>query len=334
MYRPWGNLSWVLERCLPKQWSLLGCLGTEVRSLACWQVLHDSAKLHGTRLMRVSDGPSRYRSAAPFAQEARKRLTERNLELIAKGGSTNDVEDHELLEPHDRIVTSVDDFMNAASSDVVLDITSLPKRFFFPAIKRILQNPDVRNLIVTYTMPQLYPRDVLALNHNGWAHLPLFSGDTSITAKLLVAGVGFEPLGLPEQLEHGSGLPVKLLLPFPASPLSFQRSWDLIRKLKAHRTEDMIDVYRVEARNVSDAFDRLLMLTNNGEERTELAPFGPKPISVAMCLFSLLTNTPVFYTQPTAYHPSYSLGVSEVDGVPEIYAYCIKLEGRHLYALT
>ena len=58
-----------------------------------------------------------------------------------------------------------------------------------------------------------------------------------------------------------------------------------------------------------------------------------KPMSVAMCIFAALTDSQVFYTQPTVYHPDYSFDIASRDGHPEIYTYCIRLEGRDLFSV-
>jgi hypothetical protein len=55
-------------------------------------------------------------------------------------------------------------------------------------------------------------------------------------------------------------------------------------------------------------------------------------MSIAMCLYANLTDSPVYYSQPKVYHPEYSIGVQVRDGEAEIYAYCIRLSGRDLYS--
>lgn len=106
----------------------------------------------------------------------------------------------------------------------------------------------------------------------------------------------------------------------------------LVRRGRHHSSGEMRRHVK-DSKSVSDAFDQLMTLTNGGMERAELAPFGPKLMSVAICIFSVLTDSPVFYTQPTAYHPDYSLGVSKIAGKREIYAHCIRLGGKDLYRL-
>jgi hypothetical protein len=79
--------------------------------------------------------------------------------------------------------------------------------------------------------------------------------------------------------------------------------------------------------------DRIISLTRKGAETADLAPFGPKPMSLAMCIYAALTEAQVFYTQPSSYRPDYSVGISQVGGEPEIYAYWIRMSGTTTYTL-
>jgi hypothetical protein len=128
------------------------------------------------------------------------------------------------------------------------------------------------------------------------------------------------------------GVEFKLLFPFPPGPPNFQRNWKFVAQLEQTlplRSEPI----RVEAYNVSDTFDHIVELTSRGTRPAVFAPYGPKPMSLAMCLFAILSGSPVYYTQPQTYHPEYSIGVKEVGGFPLSYAYCIRLNGRDLYSL-
>ena len=57
-------------------------------------------------------------------------------------------------------------------------------------------------------------------------------------------------------------------------------------------------------------------------------------MSLGMALFARLTETPIYYTQPTDYRPDYSEGVLEVDSHPVTYAYLLRLAGRDLYIVS
>ena len=331
-YRPWGLLPWVVRHSSASAWSFLGCLGTEERSLAAWSLLKSLAGLAHVEFIRIADKPSHYSNLTNY------RISARTDQFRASGGNDSSVRDEDLFAPSARIVKIIDDFIEHASGCVIVDVTSLPKRFFFPMIRRIMtsdRRTNIESVVITYSIPREYPPRVnLAENFDDWAHLPLFSGGySSSPPEMLVIGVGFQVLGLHEHLKGESGLPIKLLLPFPAPPPAFMRSWELRRQLERHGSPENFEVFRAGARDASDTFDRLVSLTRNGQSRCALAPFGPKPMSLGMCIFATLADCEVFYTQPSVYHPDYSLGTSFIDGSPEVYGYCLRIAGRDLYSL-
>lgn len=328
-YRPWGALEWVLWRTRIPTWQFLGCIGTEERSTAAWPALQSLVHLDRSVMLRINDGGSR------FADTVKARLMARTREFEAAGGSINAIEEHALMEQHHQIVSVAETSLTNGPSDFIVDITSMPKRFFFPLLRRLLESPTAaRSIVVTYTVPREYTTEHLSERHNDWAHLPLFSGGyPQPQPDMLIVSVGFEALGLVDQIEQGfGGVPVKLLIPFPAPAKAFARSLELSCRLQRFRQANAFTSLRADAKDASDAFTRLTALVRGGRTAI-LAPFGPKPMSLAMCVFATLTNSQVFYCQPTVYHPDYSLGVSMIAGRPEIYAYCLRLAGRNFYTL-
>lgn len=329
-YRPSGPLHWFLNRINPRDWSCLGCLGTEERSLSALRELNSESTVSTRRLLRIKDKPSRFRGQIQAA------VGEREAEFLSLGGTPADVVDVDLFAQHGEIVSVLTDFVDAATESVVLDVSSLPKRFFFPFLRQLYRTDAarVKDIVVTYGTPIRYPEGPLAENFNDWAHLPLFGGKYSAERpSMLVVSVGFQALGIQEQLKGEPEVPIKLLLPFPAPTKAFQRSWELLRQLRHNRNAEAFETFRASANSVSDTFDRLVSLTDGGQKVADLAPFGPKPMSVAMCLFASLTESQVFYTQPSVYRPDYSSGAAHVDGHPVVHAFAIRLAGRDLYSL-
>lgn len=326
-YRPWEMLTWVLGRCPDVQWSLLGALGVEERSISAWVALRQSGRLHQTYLAEIRDPPSRY------TQEGIANVLARRRSFEASGGDFTMVHPHELFARTDEVVRAVQSFIASGGANIILDVSSLPKRFFFPMLKLLLQAATVENLLVTYTAPVGYSSEPLAENFEEWRSLPLF-GELGYYAQpeLLIVNVGYLAMGLPDQIDQGNPrLAIKLLFPFPNAPASFHRTWQFVRTIERNLRPGSIEVKHTHAMDVSDAFDHLLSLTERGQRRAILAPYGPKPISVAMCIYATLSKSPVYYTQPRVYNPYYSRGVNGRNGTPEIYAYCIRLAGRDHY---
>ena len=312
-------------------WSLLGSLATEERCLAVWTYLRSGASLTRACLVEVRDLDS-----LPFKTRVEQKLQARRAEFFAAGGGLAEVEAHGLFASHGEIVKIADDFAVAAGSNIIIDISCLPKRFFFPFVKRLLSKAAIRNVLVTYTRPIGYTSDELAENYQEAQSLPLFGGKyPGGKAEIVVVSVGYMTGGLPEQIEkYGSDVRVKLLFPFPPGPPSFQRNWRVVRLLEKNLSEGVVEVVPIDAVDMADAFDHIVCFTEGGKRVAVFAPYGPKPTCLAMCLYASATDAAVYYTQPTAYHPDYSSGVSMVDGQPEAFAYCVRLDGRNLYEVT
>ena len=330
-YRPSGILHWVLPKLRVDAWALIGCIGTEERSFTAWKTLCRLQLLSATQLVRV-------------APESKNRHAQKNdalwqqslAEFKKQGGDQKDINEVKLLVPYGQIVQWVDDFLSRGHENIVVDISGLPKRFFFPIVRRILDHiPLVKNIVATYTRAGSYPDAPLAENPADWDHLPLFSGRAEYkppSPQALVIGVGFEPLGLQGHVEQGD-LPLKLLLPFPSPPQEYRRSWELARLLQKNRKPEHVRLFRTHPYDPSDTFDRLTNLTQGGKSTILLAPYGPKPMSLGMCLFARLTETAAYYTQPVAYLPNYSESVAMLDGQPLTYAYCLRLQERDVFAI-
>lgn len=330
-YRPWGLLDWLIPRCAgTSRWALLGCLSTGERSLAAWRILKANDALSSVKLLRIKNKKSRHDAAVL------QRENERLAEFLGEGGRLEEIESHELLEHQSKIIDVVQGVLSAGNPNVILDVSTLPKRFFFPFLKLLLKDPvAIPNLLVTYSSPLGYTNEKLAENFDQWDHLPLFSGAyTTAEPKMMIVNVGFEGFGLQEQVDHAEAhLPIKLLVPFPTPPQASKRTWELVRRLQKYRNLESFQTYLTDARDVGEAFDRLISLTGRGTRPAILAPFGPKSLSVAMALFATRTESQVFYTQPTVYHPQYSYGVNMIGGASAVWAYCIRLNGREYYDL-
>ena len=328
-YRPWGLLPWVLTHLPSCSWSVLGCLGTEERCIAAWQYLSQNATVDRAYFCLVKDPNSRFQAdtAACIAQ--------RTVQFQQARGNISDVHEHALFARTGEIMKIAEGFISAGASNVLLDVTSFPKRFFFPLVKILMKSPQVRSFMVTYTMPLRYSHEPLAEDFQEWRALPLFSGsEYSTKPEMLVVNVGYMAMGLPDQIEHGSPrMEVKLLFPFPNAPASYQKTWRFVHKIEQNVRGAQTEMKHVHAMDVSDAFDHISALTDQGRRPAVFAPYGPKPISLAMCIHALLTENPVFYTQPRTYTPEYSKGVMQIGGDMAIQAYCLRLNGRDLYTL-
>jgi hypothetical protein len=157
--------------------------------------------------------------------------------------------------------------------------------------------------------------------------------DPDPASGLTIVGLGYETLGLTPIVK---GKECYLLFPYPSLPPGIRRNWDMVRELETLSDHAPI---RVPIYDVPSVFDVLQKLTNSGQKYAALAPYGPKTVSLAMCLFAIAyrdsaARPSAFYTQPQVYDPSYSIGVAMDNGIPRVRAYCIKLNGKVLYGVA
>lgn len=332
-YRPWGPLQWLVSRLPQKEWDFLGVLGTEDRCTASYEQLRSSVKHHEFWLIE-DPNPT---PAGAFAS----RYQVLKDDLVRLGASPDRFSTAELLENIDTIREKVDAFVSSSNGAIVLDISSMPKWWFFPATRFLLQDARVRSLIITYASAVSYG-DQLSSDLDQLAPLPTYDEHRvdEFYAELII-GVGFAPLGLKDMYEKDIGK-IRYLFPFPPGPPNFFRNWQFLRSLDEeveNRNLTVEDRWLVHMYDVPSAFDALARFTKRGERSSALAPFGPKTLSLAMCLFALAAEKrgcePVhaFYTQPRRYALDYSTGIKIVNGLPDIKAYVVKWEGESVYQL-
>lgn len=333
-YRPWGPLDWLLPRLGARDWSLLGVLGTECRGAATLEMM-STLPLARRRFLHIHD-PAPTPRAMFEARYAEMKAT-----MQALGAVSGEFRDVELMADIDMIRDELTNFLGAASQHVVLDITSMPKWWFFPLIRMLLDDQRIETLLVTYAIAEKYGKH-LSSDPAALAPLPTFSEPPDRrTNQELVVGIGFAPLSLRE-LYAADAEKIRYLFPFPPGPPNFMRNWEFLRVLETEienrgiQEEDRFFVHMYDCPSV---FDALRQFTDDGKRTTALAPFGPKTLSLAMCVFALAAGRAarppvhVYYTQPRRYALDYTTGTSRIDGIPQIKGYCLRLNGVDTYSL-
>ena len=260
--------------------------------------------------------------------------------LRNEGVSSGVFREHNLLDPFGAIQTEIDEFIDGCEADnLIFDITSMPKKLFFFVVKRAIQQRDkFRNILATYSEPESYSDASLAENPQQWSTLPGFDGPRRLPKeRRVVIAMGFEPLGLPDVVIQGefAGVGTHLLFPFPTPPDRIRKNWEFAKDLFPNPPSGL-KFRHVDGLNVPDVFDVLSDIGREGETQMTLAPYGPKPISLAMALYAVKYDsgenaTAVYYTQPTAYNPDYTSGVRKIGTRLGIHCYAIKRLGAFLY---
>lgn len=231
-----------------------------------------------------------------------------------------------LLATEDELIDVADSVLLALDCDtMLLDISCFPKRFFCFLLKQFLRADEVNTLIVTYTQTRAggYSTGRLSLDPVASDHLPGF-GPMIADADTLVIAMGFEPLSLASVVElYGKQQRPKLLFSFPANGRSFRRQWDTARQIfdgdvKEFSPGSTAVIAAWDAEQVFEQLERW----NTDSTGLILGPFGAKPHTLGMALFAIQESAALYYTQPKAYSPDYSIGYAET------WAYVIKRNGN------
>ena len=327
--RPWGLFPWVFSKLNRKKWSFLGCISVEERGLG---ILYYSASidtLGSHYFLEIVDGCSEY---SEEAEKKRKTNREKAHKII---GNFSNLGKPDLLVSPKKIKGMIDQYIKSISGSVILDISVLPKRFFFPIVKILMGSDEISDIVVTYTVPAEYHKGELAEDPLSWDFIPMFqrTNHPPPRTEIVIVGVGFLPFGLPDLLKTDyQEVDVNLIFPFPPGPPNYQRTWDFVREIeRSYKIRDSKKIIRVDALDAPNCYRHISALTDNGKNPAIFAPYGPKPHSLAMCLHAIEYDCDVYYTQPRIYHPNYTEGIRRVNGNPETYAYCLKLDGNNFY---
>ncbi|MCD2178224.1 hypothetical protein [Rhizobium sp. C1] len=305
----------------------------EERSHATYTTLRTLGTIANSLVFRIEDEPSR------FYQEVERRTDTNESIFLRSGLPSASICRRKLIEPFSSYSIAIEAYLETVGQrNVLVDISSMPKRLFFFIIKRLLSS-TFDNIIVTYAEPEKYSEEPLAENPQRWAALPGFAGPRRVPSdRNLIIALGYEPLGLPDLVLSGefASAQVALLFPFPSSPERVAKNWKFARNLFPNIDISAVNIKRVDGINVPEVFDAIGSLTDFGDRFAMLAPFGPKPISLAMALYASKQHPSgehcnVSYTQPTVYNPDYSSGIKMQAGTPLINAYAVRIGGANLY---
>lgn len=330
-FRPWGLFPWVFQRVEKQEWDMLACLSTEDRCVGAPLHGKTGLSIRSSQFLQINDPEPIYKT------QTDDRINKNKEEIYKLLKQDMDLFSFDLLGSPVLLKKYILEFISNSVGNVIVDISSLPKRYFFPIIKLLFESDDINNLIVTYTVPEKYFEGDLAEEPAPWAHLPMYQRVAEVpTHKKVnnaIVGVGFLPFGLAELLKGDyQNAMVTLIFPFPPGPPNYQRTWEFVRNIETHcPLEHDNQIIRVDALDTPGCYQHLCALTDNGKNLSIFAPYGPKPHSLAMCLFAHNFDCDVYYTQPRVYHPEYCTGMKYVDEYPETYAYCLKLKSRKLY---
>ena len=341
--RPTGSIQWLLPKLdLASRWTILGTISAEERWMAAATECRKLAVNSEVRFLRIAPGQTS--GSVDWVLETKRQISANSKVALSCFGagsvpydSVLNAIDHDIIELSGRIA-------NDCSPNVVLDVSTMPKRFFFPILTRLCEHTQIQTLVVTNTTPIEYAKE-LAGDAEEWRSLPIYCGENfeATSDVTLIIGVGYHPFRVQEILERSRAqrLGIKLILPFPSLHPGWIENWKFVHSIVTEwsTATARIPVVRVPVQDVSLAFDALRQHSQDGKAAAVImAPFGPKALSVAMSLLGVARGlkglpTEIGYTQPQRYNPDYSKGIAAEDGIPRVTGFCVRLNGRNLYSL-
>jgi hypothetical protein len=272
-------------------------------------------------------------------------LSQNTEKCLALGGSPPHI--YNLFDSDEIAWDQTRYLIDRSGGNIVIDISSFPKRWFFPIIKTCIESSTVNNLLVLYTIPNSYDDFYQGVSAEQWSRFLGFGHleETPEDEKHYIISAGYQPMSLPGYIGEREPSPGKIsgantgpdfhiLFPFPSSPLGLPKLWDFVRAIERDIRKEA-KLYYIPGFNLPSIYSSIMsIMANNLYPCYEFAPYGPKPISLAMAIISTLHSIPIGYTQPKYYNPNYSSGIRYIDGSQEeplSYIYLIKHNGITLY---
>ncbi|MEO8361391.1 MAG: hypothetical protein ABI672_15270 [Vicinamibacteria bacterium] len=235
-------------------------------------------------------------------------------------GIAYDLETIPLLATEDQILALSKKCVDLGPN-LILDISSMPARVFGLLTSTLLRATAISELVVLYTEAGSYSDKNLTSDPQPVEPLPGFAGPLDETPRRLVVSLGFESLGLRDFLENeASRHKIKWLLPFPAKTQWMKRQWRAIQGTTTAQAPASGDLEYAPAWDVNAAF-RALEGWFDIDPHLHLAPFGPKPHTLAMLLFAMEKDLNVSYSQPKSIRPDGTTGFGQT------WSYLLKTDG-------
>ena len=211
------------------------------------------------------------------------------------------------------------------------------------------ENRLLTDVVFTYALGTKYA-DVLSSNPEIIRTIPTFTSiDRRTMCDVAFVGIGYHSHSVLDLFDIERPKSVTMLFPFPPGPPGIARNWKFVERLEMSIRSDNefnesmelagITQLHLGALDLPQNFNALKRVTDDGLRTSLVAPYGPKPISLAMCLFALAAESagkpevPAYYSQPTRYALDYTTGVHIGGSGPMVYGYPTRLNARGLYEL-
>ncbi len=231
--RPHGPLRWILEKFTAvKSWSVVGCLSAEERCTSAIRellLIDLSARAYCLKLMPHAMSADAVRITERIAEYETelKRIFGPRVQFSAAAPlhSTS----HEVL-------VKIQAIVDAMAGSVVIDISTMPKRWFFPLVNELLASPRITDLIATNSKAAQYG-EWLARDADQWEPLPGYVHlDDDAKSAIAIVGVGYHSLNIHELVGESRSFEIslKLMMPFPSLHPGFRKNWEFALSASCH----------------------------------------------------------------------------------------------------
>lgn len=327
--KPWGLISWILPRLNINAWHLITSSSFEDRCLALveWMQARNQLISSSTLLRIANPSSDQWIKAAPTVEQNFVALTGR------LASPRHNIINAGLLDSPGPLL-SIHSLNNEQAESVILDITTLPKKFFLFALKQLVNSPVVKNLVVTYARAEIYPEAALCENALPPSAMTAYGRIHSVSdLPRMVVGVGYMPLSVEELLDKAKHSKLDFIFPFPPASPAFRRNWALLSMLMPANFPRNTEIHRIHGMDAFEVFERIHAWGRQGHD-LDLLPLGPKPhsLGMGMAYMRLDGHAELIYSQPQIYRHDYSSGIArDENGQAIIYAYCLKHQGKQLF---
>jgi hypothetical protein len=329
-----------MPRLPGRHWSFLGCVSHEERSLAALNSLGFAGVT--PTLVRIFDEDPVDEAAERYGLDLHR------ASAIAAGVAKDRFVDAPLLATVDQIERIVLTAIGASRA-VVVDISSFPKRWFFVIARLVHENRGLDDVVFTYALGTKYA-DVLSSNPEIVRTIPTFTSiERRTSCDVAFVGIGYHSSSVLDLFDIERPKAISMLFPFPPGPPGIARNWKFVERIERSIRSSGDDPdglalsgighLHIGALDLPQNFHALKMATDGGKRTSLVAPYGPKPVSLAMCLYALaaevggMPEVPAYYSQPMRYALDYTTGVQKQHNHPLVYGYPTRLKSANLYRL-
>ncbi len=321
MILPSGQFPLFADLVRGKKCVLIGALSFEERCCSLPTTVGSGNAQNKIVLFKIKDPVDGFPN---YSHEIERRI-ETNRDLLNSRRIEFDEIPTDLLVSEDDLSDMLQIFKSNRSTLYILDVTSLPKRYFCYFLKHLIRREWCQDLLVTYTMvgPEGYSAQHLTASPMTCAPLPGFSSAWQIGGDTLVISLGFESLNVRSILDvYPKQRGPKILMSFPCSTAVIRRQWNMLRQIFSKGQISLLkeDIKSVATWDAEEVFITLKYWEKECDSLA-LAPFGTKPHSLGLALYAIQSGSGMYYTQPKSYNPDYSKGTGESWG------YLVKYEG-------